>query len=255
MEFIDCDVSQFSTSRPTLTQTQPNPLYLRNRKSWDEYCHKVQRYCASEPQNQPQSVLSARMDTTITLSSTPTALAASAPNDLEATIRNIIAETKPTPDTKRVFAYPERDSFIEERRGNRQHREDQRSSRQQLRHQTTQRLQDYQRPPSYQQRPAYQPQRPKNPQDPYRYPPYLPFPSNAERHPHHGNKRASDAMEHRDRENDQEEACEDQAAYGAHHLYGLDGNYDDSYYAMSAAAEYDDNHGEFENEDEETYAS
>jgi hypothetical protein len=122
MEFIDCDVSQFSTSRPTLTQTQLNPLYLRNRKSWDEYCHKVQRYCASEPQNQPQSVLSARMDTTITLSSTPTALAASAPNDLEATIRNIIAETKPTPDTKRVFAYPERDSFIEERRGNRQHR-------------------------------------------------------------------------------------------------------------------------------------
>jgi hypothetical protein len=55
MEFIDCDVSQFSTSRPTLTQSQPNPLFLRLRKTWDEYCHKIQRYSASEPQNQPQS--------------------------------------------------------------------------------------------------------------------------------------------------------------------------------------------------------
>ena len=54
MEFIDCDVSQFSTSRPTLTHFQPNPLFLRTRKTWDEYCHKVQRYSASEPQNQPQ---------------------------------------------------------------------------------------------------------------------------------------------------------------------------------------------------------
>ena len=73
--------------------------------------------------------------------------------------------------------------------------------------------------------------------------------------PHHGNKRAFDAMKHQDLENDQEEACDDRAAYGAYHSYGPDGNYDDSYYAMSAAAEYDDNHGEFENEDKETYAS
>ena len=35
-------------------QQHPNPLFLRNRKTWDEYCHKVQRYSASEPQNQPQ---------------------------------------------------------------------------------------------------------------------------------------------------------------------------------------------------------
>jgi hypothetical protein len=36
MEFIDCDVSQFSTFRPTLTLTQPNPSLLRIRKTWDE---------------------------------------------------------------------------------------------------------------------------------------------------------------------------------------------------------------------------
>ena len=62
-------------------------------------------------------------------------------------------------------------------------------------------------------------------------------------------------MEHQDLEKDQEDACEDQAAYGAHHSYGPDGNYDDSFCAMSAAAEYDEHHGKFENEDEETYAS
>ena len=28
MEFIDCDVPQFSTSQPTLTHSQPNPLYI-----------------------------------------------------------------------------------------------------------------------------------------------------------------------------------------------------------------------------------
>jgi hypothetical protein len=33
MEFIDCDVSQFSTSRPSLTHPQPNPQHLRVRKT------------------------------------------------------------------------------------------------------------------------------------------------------------------------------------------------------------------------------
>jgi hypothetical protein len=33
MEFIDCDVSQFSTSRPSLTHTQPNPNALRIPKT------------------------------------------------------------------------------------------------------------------------------------------------------------------------------------------------------------------------------
>ena len=95
MEFIDCDVSQFSTFRPTLTHTQPNPLYLCNRKTWDEYYHKVQRYNASEPQNQPQSARSACMDAPLILPSAPSTLAASSAPDLEATIRKILAETKP----------------------------------------------------------------------------------------------------------------------------------------------------------------
>ena len=51
-------------------------------------------------------------------------------------------------------------------------------------------------------------------------------------------------------------ACEEQAAYGAHQENGPDGNYDDSYYALSASAEY--NHSDdnpTEDDDEETYAS
>ena len=104
MEFIDCDVSQFSTSRPTLTHCQPNPLFLRPRKTWDEYCHKVQRYNASEPQNQPQSALSARMEAPFVLPSAPSALAASSSLDLEATIRKILAESKPAITPKRNTA-------------------------------------------------------------------------------------------------------------------------------------------------------
>ncbi len=92
MEFIDCDVSQFSTSRPTLTHTQPNPSFLRIRKTWDEYCHKVQRYNASDSQNQPQSALSASIETSHGLPTVPYALSASSSSDLEATIRKILAE-------------------------------------------------------------------------------------------------------------------------------------------------------------------
>jgi len=32
MEFIDCDVSQFSTARPSLTHNQPNPQHLRSAR-------------------------------------------------------------------------------------------------------------------------------------------------------------------------------------------------------------------------------
>jgi hypothetical protein len=59
MEFIDCDVSQFSTSRPSLIHTQPNPQNLRVRKTWDEYCHQIQCFNASDHINQPKSALSA----------------------------------------------------------------------------------------------------------------------------------------------------------------------------------------------------
>ena len=63
MEFIDCDVSQFSTARPSLTHTQPNPHALRVRKTWNDYCHRIQRFNASDPMNQPKSALSAKMHT------------------------------------------------------------------------------------------------------------------------------------------------------------------------------------------------
>jgi hypothetical protein len=121
MEFIDCDVSQFSTSRPTLTHTQPNPSFLRIRKTWDEYCHKVQRYNASEPQNQPQSALSARMEPPNGLPTAPSALAASSTSlDLEATIRKILAETKPAGPLNREYSQQERDAFKQGRNQARQ---------------------------------------------------------------------------------------------------------------------------------------
>ncbi len=63
MEFIDCDVSQFSTARPSLTHNQPNPHALRIRKTWNDYCHRIQRFNASDPQNQPKSAPSAKMNT------------------------------------------------------------------------------------------------------------------------------------------------------------------------------------------------
>jgi hypothetical protein len=106
MEFIDCDVSQFSTSRPSLTHTQPNPQHLRVRKTWDEYCHRIQRFNASDPLNQPKSALSAKMDTV-----SPKALAVSA-ESMEAMIRRLLAEasTKPT-DSMRTFTQAERDAY------------------------------------------------------------------------------------------------------------------------------------------------
>ena len=63
-------------------------------------------------------------------------------------------------------------------------------------------------------------------------------------------------MESEDYAEDTNAAQEEQAAYGAHQEYGPDGNYDDSYYAMSASAEYNQSGGyPNEEDDEETYAS
>ncbi len=105
MEFIDCDVSQFSTSRPSLTHTQPNPQHLRIRKSWDEYCHRIQRFNASDPLNQPKSAMSAKMDTMV-----PKALAISA-EPMEAMMRRLIAEATAKPAIRGNFTQAERDAY------------------------------------------------------------------------------------------------------------------------------------------------
>ena len=101
MEFIDCDVSQFSTSRPSLTHTQPNPQHLRVRKTWDEYCHRIQRFNASDPMNQPKSALSAKMDT-----GTPAEKVLAATTEpMEAMVRRILAEATAKPaESKRSFS-------------------------------------------------------------------------------------------------------------------------------------------------------
>ena len=63
-------------------------------------------------------------------------------------------------------------------------------------------------------------------------------------------------MEHEDYAEDTNVAKEEQAAYEAHQDYGPDGNYDDSYYAMSASTQYNYSGGYPNEEDnEETYAS
>ena len=100
MEFIDCDVSQFSTARPSLTHNQPNPQHLRIRKTWDEYCHRIQRFNASDPTNQPKSALSAKMHTSSLLPEAKALAAAEEP--LEAMMRRIISEyrAKPTETTR-----------------------------------------------------------------------------------------------------------------------------------------------------------
>jgi hypothetical protein len=100
MEFIDCDVSQFSTARPSLTHNQPNPQHLRIRKTWDEYCHRIQRFNASDPTNQPKSALSAKMHTSSSLPEVKALAAAEEP--LEAMMRRIISEyrAKPTETTR-----------------------------------------------------------------------------------------------------------------------------------------------------------
>jgi hypothetical protein len=61
-------------------------------------------------------------------------------------------------------------------------------------------------------------------------------------------------MDSQDCETEEESEYYHQAVYGAHQSYGPDGNYDNSHYAMSAAAEYQDQI-ESDDEDEETYAS
>ena len=104
MEFIDCDVSQFSTSRSSLTHTQPNPQHLRVRKTWNEYCHRIQRFNASDSMNQPKSALSAKMDTGIP---TEKVLAATT-EPMEAMVRRILAETTSKPaESKRPFPQAE----------------------------------------------------------------------------------------------------------------------------------------------------
>jgi hypothetical protein len=110
MEFIDCDVSQFSTSRPSLTLTQPNPQHLRVRKTWDEYCHRIQRFNASDPLNQPKSALSAKMHTDSPMPEVKALAVTEEP--LEAMMRRIIAEFKGTPtESKRSYPQPDRDAY------------------------------------------------------------------------------------------------------------------------------------------------
>jgi len=110
MEFIDCNVSQFSTSRPSLTHTQPNPQHLRVRKTWDEYCHRIQRFNASDPMNQPKSALSARLHTEGPSSEVKAMAAAEEP--LEVMMRRIISEFKSQPtESKRPYSQLERDAY------------------------------------------------------------------------------------------------------------------------------------------------
>ncbi len=101
MEFIDCDVSQFSTARPSLTHNQPNPQHLRIRKTWDEYCHRIQRFNASDPTNQPKSALSAKMHIAGAMPEVKALAAAEEP--LEVMMRRIISEYKAKPtESKRA---------------------------------------------------------------------------------------------------------------------------------------------------------
>ena len=110
MEFIDCDVSKFSTSRPSLTHTQPNPQHLRIRKTWDEYCHRIQRFNASDPKNQPKFALSAKMLTDGSPSEVKALAATEEPFD--AMMRRIISEFKSQPtEHKRTYSQPERDAY------------------------------------------------------------------------------------------------------------------------------------------------
>jgi len=114
MEFIDCDVSQFSTARPSLTHNQPNPHHLRVRKTWDEYCHRIQRFNASDPTNQPKSALSAKRQTADSMPEVK-ALAA-AEESLEAMMRRIISETtrpqsSQSNNPRRMIPQAERDAY------------------------------------------------------------------------------------------------------------------------------------------------
>jgi hypothetical protein len=120
MEFIDCDVSQFSTARPSLTHNQPNPHHLRARKTWDEYCHRIQRFNASDPTNQPKSALSAKVHTTGSMPDVKALTATEEP--LEAMMRRIISEhnkyqetTRPQPSQPskyiRTIPQAERDAY------------------------------------------------------------------------------------------------------------------------------------------------
>jgi hypothetical protein len=110
MEFIDCDASQFSTARPSLTHNQPNPHNLRVRKTWNDYCHRVQCFNASDPINQPKSALSAKMHTEGPPMEVKALAAAEEP--LEAMMRRIISEFKGKPmESKRIYSQLERDAY------------------------------------------------------------------------------------------------------------------------------------------------
>ena len=120
MEFIDCDVSQFSTSRPSLIHNQPNPQHLRIRKTWDEYCHRIQRFNASDPTNQPKSALSAKMHTD---GPTPEVKAlAAAEEPLEVMMKRIISEFKSN-ELKQTYSQLEREAY---KRGRQDLQEDRR---------------------------------------------------------------------------------------------------------------------------------
>ena len=100
MEFINCDVSQFSTSRPSLTHNQSNPQHLRVRKTWNDYCHRIQRFNASDPTNQPKSALSAKVHITGSMPEVKALAATEEP--LEAMMRRIVSEYKTKhPETTR----------------------------------------------------------------------------------------------------------------------------------------------------------
>jgi hypothetical protein len=263
MEFIDCDVSQFSTSRPTLTHMHPNPLFLRNRKTWDEYCHKVQRYNASEPQNQPQSALSARMDASFTLPSAPSALAVSSTPDLETTIRKILAESEPAGAPRREYSQQEKDAFNLGRLQARQTRpRPQLTQPQPPRYYAQQPPQGHQRQLAPPQRPPFQPQQSRPYQDQPRNQfrqlqqdrqPQPTFASNTDRRPQHGNKRAFAAMENHDDYTNGE--GEQSAAFGAYQDYDDGGNYPQPYYAMSAAMKPTNDYEDEDDHDGESYAS
>ena len=110
MEFIDCDVSQFSTARPSLTHTQPNPHALRVRKTWNNYCHHIQRFNASDPQNQPKSALSAKMNTEG--STTQASALAVEEEPLGAMMKRIIAEFKSKPtEVKLTYSHLEDEAY------------------------------------------------------------------------------------------------------------------------------------------------
>ena len=203
------------------------------------------------------------MDAPLTLPSAPSAFAASNAPDLEATIRKILAETKPAGMPKREYSHQEKEAFKQGRLRARQTRVHSQSMQHQpTRYQGQQPPQGYPRQLAPPQRPPFQPQQSRPYQDQPRNQfrqihqdrqPQPPFVSNGDRRPQHGNKRAFAAMEYHDDYNGTEGY--EGAAYGAHQEYDDDGNYQQSYHAMSAAMEPIHDYDDEDDQDGETYAS